>query len=330
MNDKLNSRKVQFLPEKNTVGKLTDIDTIDKIKVRAAAKFIRLLFSGVYPGPKNYDEIKKNTIVIKEIDYGSNIENGVMDINMPIDNLNNNKPLIVLLHGGGFIGGSKEATAAYARTLSYYGYIVANIEYAFAPEYTYPTQIIQVSKAIEYLKDNREKFYIDIDNIFIAGGSAGAQIASQIAAIQTNDKLANIMDIKPVLSRKELKGVILFCGLYNMDNVLETGFPGVKEYLWAYTGEKNFENYERLDEISTVKQITEDYPATFITAGDRDQLESQSIELLKVLNEKNIDCTSIFFKDKKLLHQYQFMLWTDEGINTLERVVSFIEDKINK
>ena len=327
MNDRFEKRKSQLIPALAVVGTITAIATVNKITVKPASKFIRLLFNGVYPGPKNYDEIKKQTIVIKDIDYGSKIENGIMDINMPLDNLNEKKPLIVLLHGGGFIGGSKEATAAYARTLSSHGYIVANVEYAFAPEHTYPTPIIQVSKAISYLKENSEMFNVDINNIFIAGGSAGAQIASQIAAIQTNKKLSDIMEIDPVLTKDELKGVILFCGLYNMSNVSETGF---KEYLWAYTGEKDFKNYERLDEISTVKHITEDYPPTFITAGDMDKLESQSKELVESLKDNNVSCTSLFFNDKRLLHQYQFMLWTKEAINTLEKVVNFINNRVEK
>lgn len=330
MNDRFEKRKSQLIPALAVVGTITAIATVNKITVKPASKFIRLLFNGVYPGPKNYDEIKKQTIVIKDIDYGSKIENGIMDINMPLDNLNEKKPLIVLLHGGGFIGGSKEATAAYARTLSSHGYIVANVEYAFAPEHTYPTPIIQVSKAISYLKEKSEMFNVDINNIFIAGGSAGAQIASQIAAIQTNKKLSDIMEIDPVLTKDELKGVILFCGLYNMSNVSETGFPGIKEYLWAYTGEKDFKNYERLDEISTVKHITEDYPPTFITAGDMDKLESQSKELVESLKDNNVSCTSLFFNDKRLLHQYQFMLWTKEAINTLEKVINFINNRVEK
>ena len=330
MKEKLENRKSLLIPVLAVVGTITTIAAVNKITVKPASKFIRLLFNGIYPGPKNYDDIKKLTTAKKDIDYGSNIENGIMDINMPLDNSNKKKPLIILLHGGGFIGGSKEATAAYARTLSSYGYIVANVDYAFAPEHVYPTPIIQVSKAITYLKDNKERFNIDDNNIFIAGGSAGAQIASQIAAIQTNKELANIMGIKPVLDKKELKGVILFCGLYNMRNVSETGFPGIKEYLWAYTGEKNFETYKRLDEISTIHHITEDYPPTFITAGDMDKLESQSKEMVKILKDKGVQCTSVFFKDKRLVHQYQFMLWTNEALRTLEKVVYFINQRVEK
>ena len=323
-----NKRKSQLLPIIAVVGTVTAIKAVNNATVKPASKLIRLLFKGIYPGPKNYDEIKKSTLVIKDIDYGSNIENGIMDINMHSSDLNEKKPLIVLLHGGGFIGGSKESTAAYARTLASYGYIVANVDYAYAPEHTYPTPIIQLNRAIEYLKENAEAFHIDINNVFIAGGSAGAQIASQFAAIQTNDTLAVKMKVNRVLSKEQLKGVILFCGLYNMDNVIETGFPWMQEYLWAYTGEKDFKKYEKLDEISTVKQITESYPPTFITVGNKDELESQSMELIEVLKSKGIKHTAVLFNDsnKRLMHQYQFMLWLKDSLDTLEKLVAFIKE----
>ena len=43
-----------------------------------------------------------------------------------------------------------------------------------------------------------------------------------------------------------------------MDNVIETGFPWMKEYLWAYTGEKDFKKYEKLDEILEIQKYIDD------------------------------------------------------------------------
>ena len=61
-----------------------------------------------------------------------------------------------------------------------------------------------------------------------------------------------------------------------------------------------------------------------------DKLESQSKELVESLKDNNVSCTSLFFNDKRLLHQYQFMLWTKEAINTLEKVVNFINNRVEK
>ena len=61
-----------------------------------------------------------------------------------------------------------------------------------------------------------------------------------------------------------------------------------------------------------------------------DKLESQSKEMVKILKDKGVQCTSVFFKDKRLVHQYQFMLWTNEALRTLEKVVYFINQRVEK
>ena len=113
-------------------------------------------------------------------------------------------------------------------------------------------------------------------------------MASQLAAIISNEELSNKMNLKPSITNKFLRGVILFCGLYNMDSLRATKFPGIKTYMEALTGERNFENYERIDELATIKYITPNYPSTFITVGDIDPFVDQGKELASSLDRKSV------------------------------------------
>ena len=93
------------------------------------------------------------------------------------------------------------------------------------------------------------------------------------------------MGIKPAIENEQLRGVLLFCSIYDMKTVRTTGTPVLETFMWSYTGMRDFENYPRIDELSTVKQITSEYPPVFVSVGDADPLKPQSIELIKALEQ---------------------------------------------
>ena len=45
-----------------------------------------------------------------------------------------------------------------------------------APNYKYPTPLIQFDDAIQFIKHNKDRFPIDLDQVVIGGDSAGAQL----------------------------------------------------------------------------------------------------------------------------------------------------------
>lgn len=76
-----------------------------------------------------------------------------------------------------------------------------------------------------FMKQNKFNLPIDFSQIIIGGDSAGAQIASQFVALQTNKALRDDMQESAVFSKTSIKGVILFGGLYDMHTVRDTKFP---------------------------------------------------------------------------------------------------------
>src|SRR5690606_15024470 len=145
-------------------------------------------------------------------------------------------PIILWIHGGGYVGGTKDSRRDYAMTLAHGGYVVANMDYGLAPEQLYPGPVSQANAALTYLRDHAADFGGDMDRIFIGGDSAGAQIASQLSAVLSNHDLAETIGIQPAAQSDTLRGALLFCGLYNMETVAATGFPNIEYFLNTYTG----------------------------------------------------------------------------------------------
>lgn len=66
-------------------------------------------------------------------------------------------PVVLWIHGGGFISGSPAALAGYTTVLADAGYVVASLEYSLAPEVRYPAPVLQAEAALTYCARTRRR-----------------------------------------------------------------------------------------------------------------------------------------------------------------------------
>lgn len=97
-------------------------------------------------------------------------------------------------------------------------------------------------------------------------------------------------------------------------------------YAWSYTGQRDYEIYARLDELSTVKHVTANYPPTYLTTGDADPLAPQTYELDAILQSLGVSVQTRYWTDEGLNHDYQFELDTEAGQIVLEDTLQFLSD----
>ena len=97
-------------------------------------------------------------------------------------NSNEILPVIIYLHGGGWILGDKETHNMLIRKLANCtNSVVVFVNYSRSPEAIYPMALNQAYGVLEYLYNNPEEFNIDPDRIAIAGDSAGGNLATSTA-----------------------------------------------------------------------------------------------------------------------------------------------------
>jgi acetyl esterase/lipase len=90
-------------------------------------------------------------------------------------------PLVLVVHGGGWDGGSSRQFAELNRELASLGYAVASVNYRLAPKWQWPAQREDVLAAVTYLKNHSVELGLDPRQWVILGRSAGGQIAGQVA-----------------------------------------------------------------------------------------------------------------------------------------------------
>src|SRR5207244_2716120 len=124
-----------------------------------------------------------------------------------------------------------------------------------------------------------ERFNIDPRRIFLAGDSAGAQIAAQTALIISDPNYARQMAmIAPGMARASLRGVVLFCGPYDPASLNFEGSYGgfMRTVIWAYLRTRDPRD-PRVRELSVTPHVTAAYPPVFISVGNADPLAPQSV-----------------------------------------------------
>jgi acetyl esterase/lipase len=289
--------------------------------------FKQAIDSTHFTEPGNFKTIEDNVIIKKDMVYDGH--GTLLDIYYP-RNHEAPLPVIMWIHGGGFIGASKEQTKSYAMTLANAGYVVANINYDLAPGKKYPGPVIQANQAIMYLREKVAQYGGDVNRLFLGSNSSGSQIASQLAAIISNKEFSEKIGIRPSITNEQLRGALLYDGAYNVQTVRATpGFLGslVSLELWSYTGVRHYESYARIDELSTILHVTPDYPPVFLAVGDSDPFESQSIAFKEVLEKNKVEVEAVFFTGTgaHLDHDYMMNLGTVPAQQTLDRALDFLE-----
>jgi len=93
-------------------------------------------------------------------------------------------PLIVNMHGGGFVKGYRGRDVVFSRNLACHtGCLVADVDYQIAPEKKYPYAMMEGYEVVKYFYERAEEFGICQNKIILSGQSAGANLITGIALL---------------------------------------------------------------------------------------------------------------------------------------------------
>jgi acetyl esterase/lipase len=129
-------------------------------------------------------------------------------------------PVMVFVHGGGWIGGDKSHVGVKPEAFVRAGYLFASVNYRLSPAVQHPEHAKDVAKAIRFIRDQALKYRGDPGEIFIVAHSAGAHLAALVA---TDDRYLAAEGL-PLTA---IRGVILLDGAgYDMPlQMTMTGGP---------------------------------------------------------------------------------------------------------
>lgn len=131
-----------------------------------------------------------------DIVYGEDAERQILDVYRPRDKAGV-LPVIVSVHGGGWVYGDKERYQYYCMDLACRGFAVVNFTYRLAPEYKFPAALEDTNQVFAWVLDHAEEYGFDRTRIFGVGDSAGAHNLGLYAAVCTNPEYAAKYSFQP-------------------------------------------------------------------------------------------------------------------------------------
>lgn len=164
----------------------------------------------------------KDVISIRDIAYDDNSKNK-LDLYYHKDIINDGKkhPVIVYIHGGGFIMGDKRCRVSISEYYADKGYFVCCINYRMPPEIAFPEYVIDVVNATNFVEVLAGEYNIDLDNVFVTGDSSGGFSAAYLAALKYDDALRQRVGSPEI--KVDFKGILLMCGIYDVEVLLKGG-----------------------------------------------------------------------------------------------------------
>jgi acetyl esterase/lipase len=176
-------------------------------------------------------------------------------------------PCLVYVHGGSWGGGDpRRVFRTVVHHLAAQGWGVATIRYPLSPEATFPDHLIGVKRAILWVKTaGAESYGLDPQKVALAGGSAGAHLAS--LAVLTDSNYQPGFETADTSTRA---AVVLY-GIYDFANRNQTrvDWPVIPRRVMKATVAEAPERYR---EASPIDQVRSGSPPILVVHGTSDSL----------------------------------------------------------
>jgi acetyl esterase/lipase len=198
-------------------------------------------------------------------------------------------PLIVWVHGGAWLAGSKENCPS-ARFLRH-GYAAASINYRLSRHAIFPAQIEDCKAAIRFLRANAEKYNIDPNRIGVWGASAGGHLVALLGTagdVKEFDKGPNLQVSSRVQAVCDFFGPTDLTKMSEFASTMDHDAPDSPES--QLIGGPVQENKEACRRANPITYVSKDDPPFLICHGDKDMLvpHNQSVLLYDALKKADV------------------------------------------
>lgn len=199
-------------------------------------------------------------------------------------------PVIVSVHGGGWVYGDKALYQHYTMSLAQRGFAVVNFSYRLAPESRYPAQMEDVAAVFAWAHSHAEAYGMDVNNLFAVGDSAGAHLLGLYCVACTNPAYARLY---PFSFGPAPKAISLACGVYTVERDGDQDMKLMEDLL---PGGPTPENLAWVD---VKRWLTPAFPETFLFTCTGDFLQEQADGTQVALRQKQVPHIMRFYGDSE-------------------------------
>ena len=273
--------------------------------------------------PENIEESRDNPY----IDDGNPMH--LIDVCYP-KNAEGKLPVIIDVHGGGWMYGDKELNKPYCLYLAKKGNVVFNMSYRLCPDVTADEQLRDIGKAMQWIRDNLDNYPCDKDNICLTGDSAGGMLACFTAMLSESAKMRDLYDVEDFSLK--FNAVCLTSPVAYMDDGTYMSFYTKHMIGGNKYKTKKWANYVNADQLLPLGKMP---PTYFITSTGDSLALSQTLKAEKAFREYGVETKLLNhqpYNGKALPHVYAILFPDREpGNGTIDSMLDFFKEhsKVN-
>jgi len=229
--------------------------------------------------------------VERDVVYGTpNGHRLLMDIYRPSST--GPHPAVVLVHGGGWLGGSKAGHAGTGAMLARNGYTACAINYRLAPDFPYPAAFDDCQRAVRWIRAHAGDYDINPKRVGAMGDSAGGHLVALIGVRGTRDN--SDRSLSSFRSRPD--AVVGYYGAYELVRMWQIEMAHRPLTAWLGGPPEGHEKVYK--ETSPASMASRSSPPFLILHGDQDKVnpEEQSHLLHRALRKKGVESTLLILK----------------------------------
>lgn len=194
------------------------------------------------------------------------------------------RPTLIFIHGGGWIGGSKEEAVAELSPYLEMGWNAVNVQYRLADVSLAPAAVEDARCALRWVIRNAKQYNIDTNKIVLAGFSAGGHLALTTGMLPTSAGFDNLC---PGNENLKVAAIINIQGITDVSDLLSG--TNRRQYAVEWLGNQP-QRQEIAQRVSPINYVRSGLPPILTIHGDADTLVpySHAVRLHKALKKAGV------------------------------------------
>lgn len=174
-------------------------------------------------------------------------------------------PTVVFIHGGGWVGGTKESAVLNILPYLEMGWAVVNVEYRLAKVSLAPAAVEDCRCALRWVMRNAKEYNFDVNKLVVTGHSAGGHLALTTGMLPAAAGLE-----RQCYGTEELKvaAIVNWYGITDVNDLLDDS-PNVKAYAVQWLGSLP-NRADVAKRVSPLQYVRKDLPPILTIHGDAD------------------------------------------------------------
>lgn len=227
-------------------------------------------------------------------------------------------PLVVCLHGGGWISGDKSDMHEVVELLASEGFAAACPDYRLAPLYPFPAAVEDVMTFVRHARANAKELGIAPDRIASMGNSAGGHLASMLGVLD------RFPSESPDVPSSRVQAVVNICGISDVSDPHANHLPIAWSFLEQFMETPYEGNEGRYRLASPVAHVDANASPFFIAHGEEDDIVpiQQSERLAEALRQHAVPFEMIRYPGEG--HSFGYASWPD----IVRRSIAFLKETL--